>query len=117
VQIQVNTDDNIHGRDSLVAKVQVEVQQVLGRFAAQVTRIEVHLSDENAAKPGTSDKHCLMEARPTGQKPVAVTHEGATLAAAYGGAAKKMRALLATQLGKLNETKGRGSPRDHDPAA
>lgn len=117
MQIQVNTDDNIHGRDSLVAKVQAEVLQVLGRFAAQVTRIEVHLSDENAAKPGTSDKRCLMEARPTGQKPVAVTHEAATLAAAYGGAAKKMRALLATQLGKLNETKGRGSPRDHDPAA
>ena len=117
MQIQVNTDDNIHGRDSLVAKVQAEVEQVLGRFAGQVTRIEVHLSDENAAKPGSSDKRCLMEARPTGQKPVAVTHEAGTLAEAWGGAAKKLRALLDSQLGKLNETKGAASIRDHDPAA
>jgi hypothetical protein len=114
VQIQVNTDDNIHGRDSLVAKVQAEVEQVLGRFAEQVTRIEVHLSDENAAKPGSSDKRCMMEARPTGQKPVAVTHEAGTLAEAYAGATKKMRALLTTQLGKLNEKKGAESIRDNE---
>jgi hypothetical protein len=114
MQIQVNTDDNIHGRESLVAKVEAEVEQVLGRFAQHITRIEVHLSDENAAKPGSSDKRCMMEARPTGQKPVAVTHEAATLAEAYGGATRKLRALLNTQLGKLNETKGAESIRDND---
>jgi len=114
MHIQVNTDDNIHGRESLAAKVEAEVQQVLGRFAQHITRIEVHLSDENAAKPGTSDKRCMMEARPTGQKPVAVTHEAATLAEAYSGATRKMRALLNTQLGKLNETKGAESIRDND---
>ncbi|WP_206930972.1 ribosomal subunit interface protein [Roseococcus thiosulfatophilus] len=114
MQIQVNTDYNIAGRETLVARVQEDVEQGLSRFAQQVTRIEVHLSDENAAKPGDNDKRCLMEARPSGQKPVAVTHMAATLPEAWAGAIKKLRALLDTQLGKLNEKKGAESIRDNE---
>lgn len=49
MQIQVNTDDNIEGHDTLTAQVEAEILDSLSRFAAQITRVEVHLSDENAA--------------------------------------------------------------------
>lgn len=113
MQIQVNTDDNIEGREALAAKVEAEVEQMLGRFREHLTRIEVHLSDENAARTVGPDKRCLMEARPAGMQPVAVTHQAETLAEAYAGAARKMRSLLDTQLGKRLEAKGAASIRDN----
>ena len=33
------------------------------RFSAHITRVEVHLGDENAGKRGSDDKRCMMEAR------------------------------------------------------
>ena len=72
MQIQVNTDDNIEGHDALTAQVEADVRDALSRFAAQITRVEVHLSDENAARGGSDDKRCLLEVRPTGQQPMAV---------------------------------------------
>jgi len=56
----------------------------------------------------------MMEARPTNQKPVAVTHEAATVDEACAGAAKKLRSLLDTQFGKQNDVKGAASIRDTD---
>ena len=70
MQIQVNTDDNIEGRENLVRHIETEVGRILSRFGDQVTRVEIHLSDENAGKPGNADKRCLMEARPAGRPPV-----------------------------------------------
>ena len=52
MHIQVNTDDNIDGDDALIAQVEAEIRDGLSRFADQITRVEVHLSDENAAKGG-----------------------------------------------------------------
>lgn len=116
MQIQVNTDDNIEGRESLVRYVEAEVGNILSRFKDQVTRVEIHLSDENAAKPGTSDKRCLMEARPAGRPPVAVSHEAASLEDAWTGAAKKMLRLLESTLGRVSDRKGGASIRTDDIA-
>jgi len=46
MQIQVNTDDNIEGRDAMTAGVEAVVTAALGRFGDQLTRVEVHISDE-----------------------------------------------------------------------
>jgi hypothetical protein len=108
VQIQVNTDDNIAGRETLAARVQEDVRQGLSRFADQVTRIEVHLSDENAAKPGDSDKRCLMEARPAGQKPVAVTHMAATLPGGLGRRHTEAARAAGHAAGQAAREEGRG---------
>jgi hypothetical protein len=79
MQIQVNTDDNLTGREALVARVQQEVQDSLARFNEYLTRIEIHLGDENAGKAGNADKRCMIEARPAGKPPVSVTHHAANL--------------------------------------
>jgi len=111
MQIQVNTDANIEGRDDLVRQIEAEINTTLSRFSDQITRVEVHLSDENAGKPGRTDKRCLMEARPAGRQPIAVSHEGATLEEAYSGAAKKLRSSLESTLGRASDHKGVASIR------
>ena len=111
MQIQVNTDANIEGRDELARQIEAEINTALSQFSDQITRVEVHLSDENAGKSGSADKRCLMEARPAGRQPIAVSHEGATLEEAYSGAAKKLRSSLESTLGRASDHKGGASIR------
>ena len=66
------------------------------------TRVEIHVSDENAAKGGDDDKRCTMEARITGHQPVAVTHHAGTLREAITGAAHKLQRSLDHTLGRLD---------------
>jgi hypothetical protein len=114
MQIQFNTDYNVEGHDALAQQVTAEIENVLGRFSDQLTRIEVHLSDENADKSGGADKRCLMEARPTGRQPMAVTHQAGTLEEAYRGAARKLRSMAESTFGKLEDQKGAASIRDNE---
>jgi len=114
MQIQINTDANIEGRETLTAQVEADMRDGLSRYADQITRIEVHLSDENAGKGG-DDKRCLLEVRPTGQQPMAVTHQSGTLQEASLGALQKMQRKLQSSFGRQNKAKGRHSVRDPDP--
>jgi ribosome-associated translation inhibitor RaiA len=101
MQIQINTDNHITGREELAAEVEGVVQGKLGRFSGQITRVEVHLGDENSHKGGSADKRCMMEARIEGRRPTAVTHQAGTLREAVSGAVDKLTAALDTTLGKL----------------
>jgi hypothetical protein len=112
MQIQVNTDDNVHGREDVIRTVEAEVTHALKRFEGQLTRVEVHLGDENAGKHGPADKRCMIEARPANRQPVAVTHQADSLVGAISGAARKMQHRLDTVLGKQNHAKGAASIRD-----
>ena len=114
MQIQVNTDDNIDGREALITQLEAEIRDGLSRFADQITRVEVHLSDENAGKGGSDDHRCVVEVRPMGQQPMAVTHQGATLQEASAGAVQKMQRKLQSSFGRQNATKGGHSIRDLD---
>jgi hypothetical protein len=106
VQIQVNTGSNIHGGASLAERVESTLSSTLDRFSEQLTRLEVHLTDLNADKGGPDDKQCVVEARISGQPPVAVTHRAATVEEAYTGAADAMANLLDSRFGRLHHTKG-----------
>lgn len=113
MQIQVNTDNNVEGREELSRRVEAEVAAALSRFGGHLSRVEVHLGDVNAGKGG-DDKRCMMEARPNGQQPVAVTHRAATLEEAFDGAAEKLGNLLESKFGRLHDHKGAASIRDND---
>lgn len=58
MKIQFNTDKNIQGTENLEAYVSDNINKKLKRFADQISRIEVHLSDQNAQKAGTDDIQC-----------------------------------------------------------
>lgn len=100
--IQVNTDNHIEGNSELAADVEAVVASTLAHFADRVTRVEVHLSDENGHKGGDRDKRCAMEARVEGLQPIAVTHQAGTTDEAVDGAAEKLKHALETHLGRLN---------------
>ncbi|MBB4911614.1 HPF/RaiA family ribosome-associated protein [Actinophytocola algeriensis] len=113
VQIQVNTDHNIHGGERLATHVSAELATVLARFDGWLTRVEVHLSEDGAGRP--EDKRCVIEARPAGKQPVAVTHHATTVDEAYTGAAQKLERVLDTRYSRAHDHKGSDSIR-HMPA-
>lgn len=103
MHVQTNTDRNIPASEALEVMVETAVIGALGRFAEQVTRVEVHLTDENGAKGGVDDKRCLMEARLAGRPPMAVTHQAATLEQAMDGAAAKLARSVESTLSRVRE--------------
>ena len=109
MQIQINTDHNIQGYESAAASVRATVENALKRFSSHITRVDVHLGDENASKRGDDDKRCMMEARLEGHQPVAVTHHAATVVQAIDGAAEKLIRRLARMLGRLHSHRGNGA--------
>ncbi len=111
MQIQVHTDKNIQGVESATAYAERELRDAVGRYEDQITRLEVHLGDVNAAKGGENDKRCMIEARVAGRKPEVVTEHAAELSLAITGAAKKLERLLESALGKRDDVKGAESIR------
>ena len=109
MQIQINTDHNIQGYESAAATVRSTVENALRRFSSHITRLEVHLGDENASKRGGDDKRCMMEARLEGHQPIAVTHHAATVGQAIDGAAEKLVHRLEHTLGRLHSHRGNGA--------
>jgi hypothetical protein len=112
MQIQVNTPDGAGGAD-LGARVEQAVVEAMGRFSDQVTRVEVHLSDANADKGG-EDKRCMIEARPVGKAPVAITHQAATVPMALRGGLNKLTRKLDSVLAARSDHKGAASVRDNE---
>ena len=103
MKIQINTDDHIHGSEALTSSVTGTIESALGRFSDRLTRVEVHMSDENGGKGGAQDKRCMMEARLEGHRPVAVVNHAATMKQAVEGATHKLERLLESLLGRLHE--------------
>ncbi|MGE8477325.1 MAG: HPF/RaiA family ribosome-associated protein [Pseudomonas shirazensis] len=101
MQIQVNSSNQIDGSIRLEEWVRSTLESSLERYEDDLTRIEVHLRDENGAKPGPHDKRCQMEARPKGHQPISVSHTATSLEQAVEGATTKLDHALDHLFGKL----------------
>jgi hypothetical protein len=110
MQIQINADHHIEGSEARDQWARSVVESSLTHLAHHVTRVEVHLSDENAGKGGAPDKRCLMEARLIGRAPIAVTNHAESLDAAVNGAAQKL-------VNAMEHNLGRADKHAHDPRA
>lgn len=102
MQIQVNTDNFIHGDERVTEVAELAVKADLAHFQDRLTRIEVHLKDQNADKHGPEHIRCTIEARPRGLEPIAAHHDAADIPAALKGAAKKVRTRLTSEFDKLS---------------
>ncbi len=111
MQIQVHTDKNVNVNDGMVQRIEAELESALSRFSDHITRVEIHLGDENAAKSSDADKRCMMVARPAGKQPVAVTHHAASVGEACSGAVHKLEALIESSYGRSDSRKGGDSIR------
>jgi len=107
MQIQINTDHHIEGSEARDAWARGVLEAALAPWAAQLTRVEVHFTVENAGSTGPVDHRCLIEARVTGRPPVAVTQHADALADALGGAVHKV-------LRALEHAQGRADKHAHD---
>jgi len=109
MQVQVHTDSHIAGSQDLVQRTEGVLSAALQKFGTRITRIEVHYSDENSHKGGGDDIRCVLEARPAGYQPVAVSHNAPEVELALDGAAEKLERLLDSTFGRLDDHKGRPS--------
>ncbi|MEM6266276.1 MAG: HPF/RaiA family ribosome-associated protein, partial [Pseudomonadota bacterium] len=64
MQFQFNSDSSVMGTENVAERIEAAVRAKLKRFEERLTRLEVHVSDENARKGGSNDKACMIEARP-----------------------------------------------------
>lgn len=107
MQIQVNTDSNIDGNAELFQQVEAVLRDALERFSDEITRVEVHLSDDNSEKKfGGDDKRCLLEARLAGLKPIVASHSAATVDQAVNGAVERLKRALESSVGKRDKRRG-----------
>lgn len=100
--IQFNTDKNITVHEEFNAKLSALLEKKMSRFSDNITRLEVHLSDDNGGKFGHNDKKCLLEARIEHRPPVAVTAEANSYELAVDAAAGKMKSAMDTIFGRLS---------------
>ncbi len=118
MQIQINTDHSIAGSEAMSAHIRQVLADALEHLASHVTRVEVHVADENGAKTGGNDKRCVMEARLEGRQPAAVTFDAASVHQAIDGAADKLVRLLEHALGRQGDRrKTRTDPSRVEPVA
>ncbi len=108
MQVQFNSDSSVMGTENVAERIEASVREKLARFEDKLTRLEIHVRDENGAKGGADDKACTIEARPKGGKPIGVTEH----AAEVDDAARRAANTLAQ---RLERHFGKGDKHRHDP--
>ncbi len=100
--IQVNSA-NFESSETLTTHATQCVQDALKHFADRVTRVEVHLHDDNADKHGPTDKRCTMEGRLAGQQPIVVDASDEDFYKSIKHAADKLGRALSHKLEKMTD--------------
>ncbi len=98
MQIHVHTDTPADAGDERRKQVGDMLNQVLGRFGAQLSRIDAHLSGE------PDGPRCRLEASVDGRAAIGVSHRADFTAQAVRGAADKLARLLEGSLGRPPST-------------
>lgn len=104
MQIQINSDHQINPSPELASRIQALIRDTLDRYSDRITRVEVHLNDQNSFKGGANDKRCLMEARVAGLGPIDANHEAESLQLAIDGALEKLERAIEHKLGRIATT-------------
>lgn len=110
MQFQFNTNSSVMGTQNVAERIEAQVRHKLARFEDRLTRLEVHIEDVNSSKHGADDKHCTIEARPRGSRPIGVTGKAADVDAAARIAANTMAERLERIFGKAERHRRDPSP-------
>ena len=110
MQFQFNSDSSVMGTENVAERIEAMVRDKLARFDDRLTRLEVHVSDVNSSKHGADDKHCMIEARPRGGKPIGVTGKAAKVDDAARKAANTLSQRLERVFGKEERHKHDSRP-------
>lgn len=102
MEININTNTSIEADKRMVAYLKEEIRNALSIFNDKLTRVEVHLADENGPKTDVDSIVCKLEARPRGLQPVMVSSKESTMHKAVVSASSKLKSALQTKFGKLS---------------
>src|SRR5262252_10874179 len=91
MRVQLNSGSTVAVDSVLTRLVKGDVERILARFAARVTRVEIHLNGF-----GPAEIRCLIEVRPKGARPVAASAMGPSMTSAVTRALGKIRRALDT---------------------
>lgn len=103
MKIQFNTDKTIEGDERNEEYFSSLISDALDRYKSNITRIEVHLKDENGNKDGFNDIQCVLEARIEGKQPIAVKCQADTTELAVTGAIDKLEISLESLFGRMQD--------------
>ena len=98
MQIQLNTH-HVERTDELEQFVDRTLNEALEHLADRLTRVEVHLTDENGPKGGP-DKTCKMEGRIAGKDPVTVEQRFDNIHGAIREASGKLKRAVRSRVEK-----------------
>ena len=63
MQVLLNTDPHIDGRQAMSDYLESVVTEALGHYGERITRVEAHVSDANGpTRAGDDAIHCTLEA-------------------------------------------------------
>jgi hypothetical protein len=114
MQVFLNTDPHVDGRHQMAEHLETVVNDALGRFGAQITRVDAHLMDVNGhAKTHPDEIHCTLEARLVGRAPVIVKDQAGSAHQALHGAVGKLKRAIATATEK-DDPRRRAPPPEGD---
>ncbi|MEO5696943.1 MAG: HPF/RaiA family ribosome-associated protein [Burkholderiaceae bacterium] len=109
MQVLLNTDPNVDGRQQMAVHLEAVVKDALDRFGEHITRVEAHLSDANSQAKGHPDEiRCTLEARLKGRDPIVVKDHAGTAHQAISGAVGKLKRAISTALDKNEPRRGEG---------
>ena len=102
MKVIINSNSQVELKQDAISHFESEISSSLERFADWVTRIEVHLTDENSSKKGGQDDiRCMMEARPSGHQPVSIEVRASSPSPAIQDAIEMLERRLDTMLSKI----------------
>lgn len=101
MNIQLNADKNLTIHEPYEMQIKAQLTKDLDRYSNHLSRVEIHLSDENGSKAGLNDKKCLIEARLDGKPPLVASDLGNTYDLALKGATEKIKSALNTAVSKM----------------
>lgn len=93
MQIQINFGD-VPTSEPIQERVEKEVGEALAKWQDRVTRVEVHLHDEDGPKQSNTDKRCVMEVRLSGRQPMVVEHSCDDMYTSIHTAATKLEKVV-----------------------
>ena len=101
MQVIINSDNQVDLQSDFIDHWQGEIASSLQRFSDWITRVEVHLTDENSkSKESVDDIRCLIEARPANRQPVSIEVRGESPEHALATGVQTMDRRLGTLLDK-----------------
>lgn len=101
MKIQFYKAKNGNGGEELFAPTTARLTRELHRFSDHITRVEVHLSDDNGKIAGVNDKRCMILVEVQDLQPISITGHAGSYEKAVNEAILKLNMSLHATYGRL----------------